>query len=117
MFEHTGEKVAYITDAPTYAGFTARVALCQHATIFSVDMDGEGALPEVMRAQIRAAREQGYFVPFYYTVPDGHNPGGFSFSQRREAILQVPGRGYLDSRGCPTCTSISLRQQIGPNLF
>ena len=53
-------------------------------------MDGEGALPEVMRAQIRAAREQGYFVPFYYTVPDGHNPGGFSFSQqRREAILQV----------------------------
>ena len=90
MFEHPGQKVAYITDAPTYAGFTARVALCQHATIFSVDMDDEGALPEVMRAQIQAAREQGYFVPLYYTVPDGHNPGGFSFSQkRREAILQV----------------------------
>jgi aspartate/methionine/tyrosine aminotransferase len=82
--------VAYITDAPTYAGFTARVALCQHATIFSVEMDGEGPSPEGMRAQIRAAREQGYFVPFYYTVPDGHNPGGFSFSQqRREAVLEV----------------------------
>ncbi|MDB2416567.1 aminotransferase class I/II-fold pyridoxal phosphate-dependent enzyme [Pseudomonadales bacterium] len=90
MFEHPGQPVAYITDAPTYAGFTARVALCQHATIFSVEMDGEGPIPEVMRAQIRAAREQGYFVPFYYTVPDGHNPGGFSFTQaRREAILQV----------------------------
>ncbi|HCG70065.1 MAG TPA: hypothetical protein DE147_06370 [Gammaproteobacteria bacterium] len=90
MFEHPGQQVAYITDAPTYAGFTARVALCQHATIFSVDMDGEGPLPDTMRAQIRAAREQGYFVPFYYTVPDGHNPGGFSFSQaRREAILEV----------------------------
>ena len=90
MFEHPGQPVAYITDAPTYAGFTARVALCQHATIFSVEMDGEGPLPDGMRAQVRAAREQGFFVPFYYTVPDGHNPGGFSFSQkRREAVLQV----------------------------
>ncbi len=90
LSERPGRKVAYITDAPTYAGFTARVNLCQHATIFSVEMDAEGALPDVMRAQIRAAREQGYFVPFYYTVPDGHNPAGFSFSQaRREALLKV----------------------------
>ena len=90
MFERSGEQVAYITDAPTYAGFTARAALCQHASIFSVDMDGEGPKPELMRKQIRAAREQGYFVPFYYTVPDGHNPGGFSFTQkRREEILAV----------------------------
>ncbi len=88
--ERPGRKVAYITDAPTYAGFTARVNLCQHAAIFSVEMDAEGALPDVMRAQIHAAREQGYFVPFYYTVPDGHNPAGFSFSQaRREALLRV----------------------------
>jgi DNA-binding transcriptional MocR family regulator len=90
MFERSGEQVAYITDAPTYAGFTARAALCQHASIFSVDMDGEGPKPELMRKQIRAAREQGYFVPFYYTVPDGHNPGGFSFTQkRREEIMAV----------------------------
>ena len=60
MFERSGEQVAYITDAPTYAGFTARAALCQHASIFSVDMDGEGPKPELMRKQIRAAREQGY---------------------------------------------------------
>ncbi len=90
LAERPGKPVAYITDAPTYAGFTARVSLCQHATIFSVDMDSEGALPEQFRAQIRAARQQGYFVPFYYTVPDGHNPAGFSFSQRRrEALLEV----------------------------
>ena len=90
LSERPGKPVAYITDAPTYAGFTARVSLCQHATIFSVDMDAEGALPGQFRAQIRAAREQGYFVPFYYTVPDGHNPAGFSFSQRRrEALLEV----------------------------
>ncbi len=82
--------MAYITDAPTYAGFTARVSLCQHAQIFSVDMDDEGALPDQFRTQIQNARAQGYFVPFYYTVPDGHNPAGFSFSQaRREALLQI----------------------------
>ena len=80
LFEHAGSPVAYITDAPTYAGFTARSDLCQHSRIYSVEMDDEGADPERLRAQIRQAREDGYFVPFYYTVPDGHNPAGFSFS-------------------------------------
>jgi DNA-binding transcriptional MocR family regulator len=90
LFERPGKPVAYLSDAPTYAGFTARVALCQHAKIFSVDMDDEGALPDQFLAQIKAARAQGYFVPFYYTVPDGHNPAGFSFSQRRrEALLGI----------------------------
>lgn len=90
LSERAGKPVAYITDAPTYAGFTARVSLCQHARIFSVDMDDEGALPDQFRAQIQNARAQGYFVPFYYTVPDGHNPAGFSFSQaRRETLLQI----------------------------
>ncbi len=90
LAERPGTPVAYISDAPTYAGFTARVALCQHAEIFSVDMDAEGALPEQFAAQIDAARDQGFFVPFYYTVPDGHNPAGFSFSQRRrEALLAI----------------------------
>lgn len=90
LSERPGLPVAYITDAPTYAGFTARVSLCQHACIYSVDMDEEGALPDQFRAQIHAARAAGYFVPFYYTVPDGHNPAGFSFSQaRREALLAI----------------------------
>lgn len=90
LFERPGVPVAYISDAPTYAGFTARAGLCQHVTIFSVDMDEEGALPEQFRAQIVSAREQGFFVPFYYTVPDGHNPAGFSFSQaRREELLAI----------------------------
>ena len=34
LFERSGESIAYITDAPTYAGFTARASLCQHATIY-----------------------------------------------------------------------------------
>lgn len=93
LSERPGKPVAYIADAPTYAGFTARVGLCQCAEIFSVEMDDEGALPEVFEAQIHAARDQGYFVPFYYTVPDGHNPAGFSFSQnRREVLLEIARR-------------------------
>ena len=90
MCERPGLPVAYLTDAPTYAGFTARAGLCQHAKIYSIDMDEEGALPDQLRSQIQKARADGYFVPFYYTVPDGHNPAGFSFSnQRREALLQI----------------------------
>lgn len=90
LFERPGTPVAYLTDAPTYAGFLARAGLCQHARIFSVEMDDDGPVVERLRGQIRAAREAGYDVPFYYTIPDGHNPAGFSFSQtRREAIVAV----------------------------
>ena len=90
LFERPGDPVAYITDAPTYAGFLARAALCRNARVYSVDMDGEGPSPDGLRAAIRQARADGFFVPFYYTVPDGHNPAGFSFSlSRRQAILDV----------------------------
>lgn len=90
LFERPGSPVAYITDAPTYAGFLARAGLCQHARIFSVELDDEGPDVERLRAQIRAARAAGFDVPFYYTIPDGHNPAGFSFSQRRrEAVVAV----------------------------
>ena len=90
LFERPGTPVAYITDAPTYAGFVARATLCRHARIYSVDMDAEGPDPEAFRDAVRQARDDGFFVPFYYTVPDGHNPAGFSFSaRRREEILDI----------------------------
>lgn len=90
LFERPGKAVAYVTDAPTYAGFIARASLYRGAEIYSVEMDGEGPVVERFRQQIRAARADGFYVPFYYTVPDGHNPAGFSFSSaRRDAILEV----------------------------
>ena len=90
VFERTGADVAYITDAPTYAGFLARATLNQRATIYSIPMDREGADPDALRRQIRNARAAGKVVPFYYTVPDGHNPAGFSFSlNRKQELLRV----------------------------
>ncbi len=90
LFERSGEPLAFITDAPTYAGFLARASLGHQTEIYSVEMDAEGPLIASLRTQIEQARTDGRFVPFYYTVPDGHNPAGFSFSQaRREAILEV----------------------------
>ena len=90
LFEHAGSPIAYITDAPTYAGFMARATLCQHASIYSVEMDDQGPVPAAFEAQIHAARAAGNLVPFYYTVPDGHNPAGFSFSEaRRLEILEI----------------------------
>ena len=90
LFERSGVPLAYVTDAPTYAGFVARATLCQHAQLYSAEMDTQGVRPELLRAQIHRARVDGRFVPFYYTVPDGHNPAGFSFSAaRRQEIVQV----------------------------
>jgi DNA-binding transcriptional MocR family regulator len=90
LFERPGRPIAYVTDAPTYAGFLARANLNRAARIFSVEMDDEGPRIDRLTAQIRAAREAGYFVPLYYTIPDGHNPAGFSFSERRRrAVLEV----------------------------
>ncbi len=105
LFEHAGSPIAYISDAPTYAGFMARAMLCQHASIYSVEMDDKGPKPDVFERQIHAARAAGNLVPFYYTVPDGHNPAGFSFSEarrleileiaRREGVLIVEDAPYL----------------------
>jgi DNA-binding transcriptional MocR family regulator len=90
VFERPGQPLAYITDAPTYAGFLTRATLNQRAAIFSVELDEEGPVIARMREQIDAARAGGYLVPFYYTVPDGHNPAGFSFSERRRReIIEV----------------------------
>ena len=90
VFERLGQDVAYITDAPTYAGFISRATLNQRAKIYSIPMDLQGADPDAMRAQIRQARQDGYVVPLYYTVPDGHNPAGFSFSlKRKKELLRV----------------------------
>ncbi len=90
LFERSGRNVAYITDAPTYAGFLSRANLYQQAAIYSVDMDSEGPYPELFRQQIQQARRDGYHVAFYYTVPDGHNPGGISFSlARRQELMSI----------------------------
>jgi DNA-binding transcriptional MocR family regulator len=93
LFERPGRPVAYLTDAPTYAGFLARANLNRATRIFSVEMDEEGPSIARFEAQIRAARATGAFVPLYYTIPDGHNPAGFSFSaQRRRELLDVARR-------------------------
>lgn len=90
LFETRVDRLAYLVDAPTYPGFLSRAMRNPKARLYSVEMDAEGPLPDSLREQIRLARDQGYFVAFYYTIPDGHNPGGISFSQgRREAIYRV----------------------------
>ncbi len=90
VFERMGIEIAYITDAPTYAGFLARATLNQRATIYSIPMDRHGADPEALRDRIRQARADGKVVPFYYTIPDGHNPAGFSFTnERKRELLRV----------------------------
>ena len=49
LFERRRGRLGYITDSPTYAGFVARAELSQESRIFSVEMDSEGPLLDVMR--------------------------------------------------------------------
>jgi DNA-binding transcriptional MocR family regulator len=90
VFASPGEKIAYLSDNPTYAGFITRAQRDNNATIYSVPMDAEGPIAEDIRSQIRAARADGHHVAFYYTMADGHNPGGIAITQsRREEIYKV----------------------------
>ncbi|MBI2340944.1 MAG: PLP-dependent aminotransferase family protein [Deltaproteobacteria bacterium] len=85
-----GEPVAVITDSPTYAGVTARLQRDRNTRIYSVEMDEEGPIPHMFAEAIDRARRDGRFVAFYYTIPDGHNPAGMSFSrERRDEIYRI----------------------------
>ena len=90
LFERTGQKIAYIVDAPTYTGLLSRASLYQRAKFYSVTLDCEGPDPDSLGEQIELARADGNLVAFYYTIPDGHNPAGISFTQeRRIQLLEV----------------------------
>ncbi len=103
LFERSGDPIAYIVDAPTYTGLLSRAQLYDKASFYSVPMDDEGPDPEILGQQIDQARADGKVVAFYYTVTDGHNPGGISFSQaRRQAVLEVcRARGVLIVEDAP----------------
>jgi len=85
------KKIAVFCDSPTYAGLPARTNENKdRIDLFSADMDGEGPLPEKFEQRIKDALAQGYELGFYYSIPDGHNPGGITFSQkRREEIYDI----------------------------
>ena len=119
LFERPGVALAFITDAPTYAGFIARAQLGSQTQIYSVEMDQEGPIIERLVSQIEAARDDGRLVPFYYTVPDGHNPAGFSFStRRREEILDVLRRyGVLVVEDAPYVYISYAEEQQRPRPF
>jgi DNA-binding transcriptional MocR family regulator len=103
LFERSGDPIAYIVDAPTYTGLISRAQLYDKASFYSVPLDEQGPDPDILGRQIDQARADGRVVAFYYTVTDGHNPGGISFSQaRREAVLEVcRGRGVLIVEDAP----------------
>jgi 2-aminoadipate transaminase len=90
LFERPGKPISYITDAPTYPGFLARACLHQSVSVYSAEMDQDGPIIDRLRDRIRQSRDAGLDPAFYYTIPDGHNPAGISFSaKRREQIMQV----------------------------
>lgn len=82
-------KPAIIADERTYTGILA-LAHDKKLPVFAVELDDEGPVPESLEQAVNTARQSGHQVLYYYTVPDGHNPTGMTFSlERRKALVAL----------------------------
>ena len=55
-----------------------------------VAMDADGAIPEAMEKTILKLKKQGQYPKVFYTVPNFHNPTGYTVSlERRQKIMEL----------------------------
>ena len=89
LIEKFPGKVAVLVDKRTYTGSLA-LFRDKGIPVYAVDFDEHGPIPSSLEDAADRARADGYSMPFYYTVPDGHNPTGVTVSlQRRQETVQV----------------------------
>lgn len=81
-----------LAEGPSYVGALGTFAAYQ-ASVVHVAMDGDGLVPEALRAALAAVESQGRRVKFLYTIPNFHNPAGTTLAVRRRAeILDICAR-------------------------
>ncbi len=78
-----------LAEAPSYVGALTTFASYQ-ATVAHVAMDGDGLVPDELRAALQPLAAEGRRPKFLYTVPNFHNPAGVTLAvPRRAAILDI----------------------------
>lgn len=78
-----------LAEGPSYVGALGSFAAYQ-AEVVHVPMDDDGLIPEALRENLQALRNQGKRVKFLYTIPNFHNPAGVTLAaERRPEILQI----------------------------
>jgi len=87
LFLDPGDVV--LAEAPTYV--TALVVFRSfQADVAHVTTDGQGLVPEALRARIAALKAEGRRIKFLYTVPSFGNPSGVTLPwERRTEILEI----------------------------
>jgi len=85
-----------LAEAPSYVGALGTFASAQ-AEVVHVAMDGDGLVPEALRAALERLASAGRRPKLLYTVPNYHNPAGVSLAEdRRDEILEIAkGAGVL----------------------
>jgi 2-aminoadipate transaminase len=78
-----------LCEAPSYVGALG-VFKGYQCDVVQAEMDGDGLVPDALRAAIHATRAAGRTIKFLYTIPNFHNPAGVTLSlARRREIVEI----------------------------
>lgn len=87
VFCNPGDVV--LVENPTYVGALNAFEAYQ-VQVETVPMDGDGLVPELLRAKIGALQKAGKKIKFLYTIPSFNNPSGITLAQeRRQQIVDI----------------------------
>ncbi len=80
---------AVIVEAPTYVD-TLHVFRDHDVVLYSVPMDDEGMLPDMLERLLSRLSDEGHGLGLLYTIPNFHNPTGVTTSEaRRRQIVEI----------------------------
>lgn len=81
-----------LVEAPTYAD-SIHIFRDHALELCSIPIDDDGLILEALETQVARLHEQGKTPAFLYTIPNFHNPTGYTLSEaRRRAILSLSQR-------------------------
>jgi DNA-binding transcriptional MocR family regulator len=78
-----------LVEDPTYVGALNTFEAYQ-VQVETVEMDGDGLVPDLLEARIAALQLAGKNVKFLYTIPNFNNPSGITLArERRQKIVDI----------------------------
>jgi DNA-binding transcriptional MocR family regulator len=93
VFCNPGDVV--LVENPTYVGALNTFEAYQ-VQVETVEMDGDGLVPELLEAKIAALQTAGKNIKFLYTIPSFNNPSGITLvKERRQRIVEICRRSNI----------------------
>ncbi len=87
VFCNPGDVV--LVEDPTYVGALNTFEAYQ-VQVETVEMDGNGVVPDLLEAKIAALQLAGKSVKFLYTIPNFNNPSGITLApERRQQVVNI----------------------------